>query len=153
MKSREELLALKPVDLMKYILVAWYADQGNGLGDFEDELEAAETADDREDVIGDWMSEALSEALYSDGDKLGVPGLSLYVQVVHSQGGGEGEGEYVERVFAVKDEKDEALHYLKITGYYSSYNGTDWDDKWEEVEPYEVTVIKYKKKKKAKKNG
>lgn len=152
MKSREELLAMTPVDMMKYILVAWYADQGNGLGDLEDEIENAESAEDLEDIMGDWMSEALSEALYSDGERLGVAGLSLYAQVVHSQGGGEGEGEYVERVFAVKDEKDEVLHYLKITGYYSSYNGTDWDDKWEEVEPYEVTVTKYKKKK-VKKNG
>lgn len=152
MMSREELLALKPVDILKYIIVAWYANDSNALGDFETEMEEAETCDDREDIIGNWMDDAFSEALYSEGERLGVPALSLYVQLVHSLGGGEGDGEYVERVFAIKDEKDEVLHYLRITGYYSSYSGTDWDDKWVEVEPYEVVVTKYKKKK-VNKNG
>lgn len=64
---------------------------------------------------------------------------------VHSEGGGEGEGEYVERVFAVKD-GDEALVYFRITGFYSSYNGTDWDDGFSIVEPYQKTITLYRDK-------
>jgi hypothetical protein len=34
--------------------------------------------------------------------------------------------------------------YIKVSGYYSSYNGTDFEDGWgEEVKPVEKTVTFY----------
>jgi len=76
-------------------------------------------------------------------------GLRPYL--VHSEGGGEGEGESVDRVFAiappgllVKEGKvDGALAYVRITGYYTSEEGTEWDSSWEPVEPRAVVVTQY----------
>lgn len=64
---------------------------------------------------------------------------------VYSEGGGEGEGEHVERVFAVQD-GDEVLVYFEIDGYYASYNGTEWDEHFTIVEPYQKTVTLYRPK-------
>jgi len=76
-------------------------------------------------------------------------GLRPYL--VHSEGGGEGEGESVDRVFAIaapglslSDGKvDGALAYVRITGYYTSEEGTEWDSSWEPVEPRAVVVTQY----------
>jgi hypothetical protein len=148
MKTKEELLALSPTDLIRYIMVAAYMDAGN---ESIDELDPEAT--DYQDEFDDMLMEAQNELLYSEGGEIGVKGLALRAKVVYANGGGEGGGDHVERVLSIIDEKDEAIYHLRITGFYSSYNGTDWDDEWEEVEPYEVTVTKYKKKKAKKKNG
>lgn len=58
------------------------------------------------------------------------------VEEVNSIGGGEGEGDYVERVYHFKDHNV----YIKITGFYSSYNGTDWGEHFREVKPKEKVV-------------
>lgn len=59
---------------------------------------------------------------------------------VRSIGGGEGEGEYVERVIHFKNYNC----YVKITGFYTSYNGTDWHSDFIQVEPYEKVITDYK---------
>lgn len=54
--------------------------------------------------------------------------------------GGEGKGEEYWVVFQVGDKT------YRVDGYYSSWEGTNWDDAEPyEVKPVEVTVIKYKK--------
>lgn len=58
------------------------------------------------------------------------------LELVHSIGGHEGAGEYAERVF-----QHENL-FIKITGYYSSYNGTEWED-CAIVEPKQKTITVY----------
>jgi hypothetical protein len=63
------------------------------------------------------------------------------VTLMENQGGGEGDGE--ERFFVI-NVGDQLFQY---TGYYSSWEGTEWNDNLIEVEPYEVTVTKYRVKK------
>lgn len=58
------------------------------------------------------------------------------------QVGGEGEGE---RWHSVKHFVDHDV-YIKVTGHYSSYNGTDFWDEWDacrEVKPQEKTITVY----------
>lgn len=58
-----------------------------------------------------------------------------------AQHGGEGEGDEYWVVFSVGDQ------LFRVEGYYSSWNGTDWENvEVEEVEAYEVSVTQYKKK-------
>lgn len=56
------------------------------------------------------------------------------------QRGGEGEGE---TWYSVKYFKDHDV-YIRTDGYYSSYNGTDFDEGYgDEVRPAEKTIIVY----------
>lgn len=61
------------------------------------------------------------------------------IAVVNSVGDKEGGGEYSEIVYNFVDYGV----YLKITGFYSSYNGTDWNDDWTEVFPQEKMTTVY----------
>lgn len=58
---------------------------------------------------------------------------------VHSVGGPEGGGEYAERVILFKDHGV----YIRITGYYASEDGTEWDGDFEEVFPRKVINTVY----------
>jgi len=69
-----------------------------------------------------------------------VPGLGA-VEVIDNVGG-EGQGDHVHLVFKVTSPKGGVRHF-KIDGYYSSYEGTDWDGVLYEVEPREKTVTVY----------
>lgn len=54
------------------------------------------------------------------------------------QKGGEGEGEEYYLIFSVEDQ------FFKVEGYYTSWNGANWDSaEVEEVEPVEVLVTQY----------
>jgi hypothetical protein len=89
---------------------------------------------------------------------------------VERSGGGEGEGEAVHRVVGIFDilevdleyEKDEwgnktkavmftseGVEYIRYTGFYSSYNGTDWDSisYATQVYPSPKTVVDWSEKK------
>jgi len=61
------------------------------------------------------------------------------IEIVASQGDCEGGGEYAMNVFYFK--KYDV--YLQITGFYSSYHGTDWDKAIIEVKPQQRTVTVY----------
>ena len=83
-----------------------------------------------------------------DGDfSVTVMGHVVFIACVSSEGGNEGEGDHAERVFSINfsgpDCRSPAVAFLQVTGFYSSYEGTTWDEKWVEVEPREVTVTKY----------
>lgn len=57
-----------------------------------------------------------------------------------SQYGGEGQGE---DWYSVKHFEDHDV-YIKTDGYYSSYNGTDFDNGYgEEVRPVQKTITVY----------
>lgn len=77
-------------------------------------------------------------AFFKDGyidDEIG------YTEEIH-QYGGEGQGNRWE---SVKYFKDHDI-YLKIRGYYMSYDGTDFPDEWEcvfAVRPQEKTITVY----------
>lgn len=66
----------------------------------------------------------------------------LVLKCVESEGGGEGEGESVSRVYAVVKNGIEIAHFT-TNGYYSSDYGTDWDDIYTTVYPRQVVVTQY----------
>lgn len=63
------------------------------------------------------------------------------VTLVEDHGGGEGDGETRFIVIKVGEQ------LFQYNGYYSSWDGTEWDDDLYEVEPYDVTVTQYRVKK------
>ena len=69
-----------------------------------------------------------------------VEGLSVVCKV--REGGGEGEGESVHRVYAVVKDGVEIAHF-STNGYYSSDYGTDWDNEYTTVYPRQVVVTQY----------
>lgn len=71
---------------------------------------------DPEDLSWDLGSKTKSTSLVS-------------VSLFYSQGGGEGEGSYAIRVFKVSTLNGEVFAYVGRTGFYDSWNGTDWE-KW-----------------------
>jgi len=69
--------------------------------------------------------------------ELGLNWVEVYQQ------GGEGEGDYWESVKYFPDDNV----YIKVKGYYSSYEGIEFDGKYEdccsEVKPVEKTITVY----------
>ena len=59
--------------------------------------------------------------------------------IVHEEGDCEGGGDHSEVVRHFTDHNV----YIQVTGYYSSYNGTDWDGNFTEVSPKEKTITVY----------
>lgn len=70
-----------------------------------------------------------------------LDGQRVQWKIVESEGGSEGEGEYVERIlmFMMGDQTT----YLKTTGSYDSWQGTEWSNDWKIVYPRSVSVTKY----------
>lgn len=68
--------------------------------------------------------------------------LGVTLKVEESEGGGEGEGEYVKRVFSFNLPGAESV-YLVVNGCYYSYDGTHWDAEFTRVYPREVLVTRY----------
>lgn len=66
----------------------------------------------------------------------------LKLKCVYSVGGIKGGGEYVERVFEHVTNNGEIV-YARITGYYASHRGTDWNNNVDEVRPVLKTITVY----------
>jgi hypothetical protein len=113
------LVLTDPVEALKQIYAGLLVASGCDEEDIEDNF------DDLEDVI-------------VDAEFCGVT-----VELVHDEGGGEGGGEYVERVYALILNGVQTS-YVRQTGSYCSYDGTHWDEELQQVFPHEVMVIKYK---------
>lgn len=94
-------------------------------------------------VIGERIGETLESLEYYDsqeGDKYSVTLVEHY--------GGEGCGDTYYDVFKIQEVLNEHnCAYFKVSGYYSSYNGTDYcDDIYGSsalVKPVEKTIIVY----------
>ena len=83
--------------------------------------------------------ENVSTFAYEDYDEEEL-GLGKIEEIY--QHGGEGEGS---NWWSVKFFKDHNV-YIKVSGYYTSYNGTDFDEGWEcctEVKPQTKTITVY----------
>lgn len=66
------------------------------------------------------------------------------IQLEKSIGGGEGGGDYVQRVFSITNNTTNEKEYFAIEGYYSSWMGTDYDgSEFCKVKPQEEIVINY----------
>lgn len=94
------------------------------------------------------LSETLTYAIeFHDVDEIEVlreqdAVHGIHLKCVESFGGGEGDGEEVRRVWSVNCD-GEVLSYIRVTGYYQSYCGTEYNDDWEFVRPKEVTVVQF----------
>jgi len=62
------------------------------------------------------------------------------VEQVDSKGGYEGGGEHMEVVLKIT--KDDDVKYVKVTGYYSSWDSSEWHAA-KFVEPKEKTITVY----------
>jgi len=69
--------------------------------------------------------------------------INLEAKEVYSEGGYEGAGEYAERVYKITDLSADEHIYVRRTGFYSSYAGTEWDDELTEVVPKPIARIEY----------
>ena len=59
--------------------------------------------------------------------------------------GGEGQGDEMWKVFSITDTKtDKVVTNVRVTGYYDSWNGTEWDGQLDIVESYEVKVTQWR---------
>lgn len=77
---------------------------------------------------------------YTKQAVISIEGTDVPVKFVEGETGGEGSGEYCYVILRVGEQ------YFRKEGYYSSYNGTDWDGDFDEVEPYQKTITDYKVK-------
>lgn len=71
-----------------------------------------------------------------------VLGVGL-VETVDDHGGGEGNGDETWVVVQVTDVETGDVTYYRKNGYYSSFDGTDWDGSFTEVTPSERTITVY----------
>lgn len=67
----------------------------------------------------------------------------IKVQVVDREGGYEGGGEYMHAIFELTH-NGEVLGHVKMTGYYCSWNGSEWYPDLVRVYPHRVEVTVYK---------
>jgi hypothetical protein len=76
-------------------------------------------------------------------------GTKYWFCAIDCKGRYEGAGEHAEQVIAVleyQDPSDLLVGLVRITGFYASESGTEWDTDYDEVVPKPVTVIKWGKK-------
>jgi hypothetical protein len=80
-------------------------------------------------------------------DPITLEGVGL-VTWVASEGGGEGAGEHMEFTVKLRPEADWLPErYFTMEGYYSSYDGSEWDSEgFYESVPKEVTEVRYVRK-------
>jgi hypothetical protein len=74
--------------------------------------------------------------------KVVIDGETFDFTCVYREGGGEGEGEFIERVYEVKKD-GQTLNFIRTRGFYDSYDGIEWGHLYDEVRPVEVKVIRY----------
>lgn len=70
------------------------------------------------------------------------PFEGIVLNEVFSVGGGEGGGESVIRVWSVKVDGETKAH-IRVTGYYQSYNGTEYNEEADLVEAHDVIETKF----------
>lgn len=112
-----------------------------------------------EDKLEDgWGELALSGDRY-DYDKQTYVPIKPFVHgevaVEEKDTGGEGRGEDIYVVFSVtedipfllEDDDEPRKRYFQKTGYYQSYDGSNWDGEFTEVWPKEVKVTRWVSKK------
>lgn len=77
-----------------------------------------------------------------DGGPYVIPGFGT-LAYVDGEHGGEGSAEHIWQVWSVTDDEGNKQYFQK-TGYYASYDGSNWDGSLYEVEPFEKTVTAWR---------
>jgi len=74
-------------------------------------------------------------------------GTTLINMSYYDEGGYEGGGDYVSRVYAIclidDSGKAKPVAFIKHNGSYSSYEGTEWDEEVSIVHPKQVMVTQW----------
>lgn len=106
-----------------------------------EKVEPIKSSEQLKEAVEKYLKEhdGFGNFVYDDVDKVEFGNLFGPWKKVHSEGGGEGGGSYVVRVFHF--EKFDT--YLKLEGHYSSYEGTEWDDNFTIVKPEQKTITVY----------
>lgn len=68
---------------------------------------------------------------------------SISLELVDSEGGREGQGEYVDRTFAFSQNGEQFSHFV-IFGTYSSWEGIEWDEDITRMYPHRVMTTVWK---------
>lgn len=97
--------------------------------------------DDEDNIQDRDYENGFNEFAYAeDGD---VPGVGTFKEI--EQKGGEDEGS---EWYSIKHFPDHDV-YIKVEGYYTSYDGTNFDGEWHgnvyNVRPEKVTITVYKR--------
>lgn len=64
-------------------------------------------------------------------------------KMVHSVGGCAGGGETVERILKVTSPSSGNIAYIRATGWYEPYSGTEWDTKVTYVSPVAKMIVDF----------
>lgn len=85
-----------------------------------------------------WFSEE-SDAAFP------APALNgFYPWLIERVGGREGSGEHTHSIMSmINATTGEVVGYVRMTGVYNSYNGTEWDEDFVEVVQREVLVTQF----------
>lgn len=67
----------------------------------------------------------------------------ITLKLEDSEGGGEGGGESVLRIYSVSKGYNNIIAYIKVTGCYYSHDGTYWDDTFTRVYPQRYVAVRY----------
>lgn len=79
---------------------------------------------------------------FTEGQLVWVDDQPATIQVEDARFGGEGD--YNTETYVVfRVGTLDAVKYFQISGWYSSYEGTDWESTFKEVKPLEVKVTKW----------
>lgn len=76
-----------------------------------------------------------------------IPPFNGYVaNQVDSTGGSEGDGEYMDMTFQIRNPSDssDVFGYVKLCGTYNSWDASEWEDTPYVVNPVEVTKVEFK---------
>ena len=65
------------------------------------------------------------------------------IESEYDEFGGEGMGDEYRLITKVVDKEFNEQYFIEFYGSYDSWNGVSWEG-WNLVEPFEVTVTKYK---------
>jgi hypothetical protein len=68
--------------------------------------------------------------------------VSIHINHVYSEGGGEGDGEYVEDVYQIVHDGQHVC-YLRDQGHYDSYDGIEMNGDFKVVFPQQITITRY----------
>lgn len=89
----------------------------------------------------EYFTGAKIEETYSYSSEISQPEEFTIIQ--EAQRGGEGQGDEYYIVLSIQDNDTKDKIYVRFSGYYDSWNGTEWDEGFDLVSPVTVKVIEW----------
>lgn len=147
----------KALEASIFDLVTQFTDEDEYDEDDCREFDISEFDLSLETLVNDPLGESVTNSV-----RLAAKELGYYIILVHSLGGGEGGGDTTERIFAIMPASVEypdddangqlaalqhAYAIVKVSGWYGSYSGTEWNDEFELMTPYVKPSLFFNKEK------